>query len=327
MSSGGTIIQASWATTRERGSLLMMRLMVLGLKLLARPVTTPFVHAAALYFFLFGRRARAISREYLQRIAREVPGSGLKPDRRCVYRHFVAFAHAIRDKLDAWSGRLDHSHVKFEDYARLRAVATSDRGALIIGSHLGNLEVCRALACLGRRVRLNVLVHTRHAAYFTRVLEMAGASRFELLQVSDFGAATALMLKQRIDGGEWVVIAGDRVPVHGGRTTDVCFLGGIAPFPVGPYVLAALLECPVHLLFCLRRAGHNHVYFEPFAERISLPRPHREAALAAQAQRFADRLAHYVRLEPLQWFNFYPFWRDAQGEAPAALDTPGGSES
>ncbi len=326
MSSGGTIIQASWATTRERGSLLMMRLMVLGLKLLSRPVTTPFVYAAALYFFLFSRQARAMSGEYLRRIAREFPESGLEPDRRCVYRHFVAFAHAIRDKLDAWSGRLDYAQVEFEDHGALREAAAGDRGVLVIGSHLGNLEVCRALACLNKRVRLNVLVHTRHAAYFTRVLEMAGASRLELLQVGDFDAAIALGLKQRIDRGEWVVIAGDRVPVHGGRTVEVSFLGGAAPLPVGPYVLAALLECPVHLLFCLRRAGRNHVYFERFAERIGWPRRQREAVITVQAQRFADRLAHYARLEPLQWFNFYPFWRDAPGHAPGLRASAGGSQ-
>jgi predicted LPLAT superfamily acyltransferase len=325
MSSGGAIIQASWASTRERGSFLMMRLMVLGLRLLSRPLTTPVVHAAALYFFLFSRRARQMSRDYLQRIARECPESGLEPDRRCVYRHFLAFAHAIRDKLDAWSGRLDYGQVAFEDHAGLRCAAGSERGVLIIGSHLGNLEVCRALACLNRRVRLNVLVYTRHAAYFTRVLAMAGASEVELLQVGEFDAAAALALKQRIDRGEWVVITGDRVPVHGGRTVDVSFLGGIAPLPVGPYVLAALLDCPVHLLFCLRRAGRNHVYFEPFAERMRWPRSQRDAAIAVQAQRFAERLAHYVRLEPLQWFNFYPFWRDEAGECRVLRTRVGGS--
>lgn len=308
---GGAAAQSSWATTRERGALVLMRLMVVGLKLLWRPLTAPIVHVVTLYFFVFDRRAREISRDYLRRIAREFPESGLAPSRRCAYRHFVAFARAILDKLDAWSGRLEYRHVVFENHEALRAAAASGRGRLVIGSHLGNMEVCRALASLNRRVRLNVLVHTRHAAYFTRMLAMAGASEVELLQVADFSAATALALKERIDRGEWVVIAGDRVPVHGGRTVDVRFLGGIAPLPVGPYVLAALLECPVHLLFCLRRAGRNHVYFEPFAERLAWQRSERSALIQREAQRFADRLAHYVRLEPLQWFNFYPFWRDA----------------
>lgn len=314
MSSGGAVIQSSWATTRERGALVMMRLMVLGLKLMSRRLTTPIVHAATVYFFVFGRRTREVSRDYLARIARQFPESGLAPTRRCAYRHFVAFAHAILDKLDAWSGRLDYNDVICDDHEALRKAAADGRGRLIIGSHLGNIEVCRALAILNRRVRLNVLAHTRHAAYFTEVLQMAGASELELLQVTDFGPATALALKERIDRGEWVVIAGDRVPVHGGRTVDVHFLGGAAPLPVGPYVLGALLECPVHLLFCLRRAdAAHHIYFEPFAERLAWTRADRDTALAREAQRFADRLAHYVRLEPLQWFNFYPFWRD-EGE-------------
>lgn len=309
MSSGGAVAQASWASTRERGALVLMRLSVVGLKLLSRPVTAVLVHGIALYFFLFSPRTRAISRDYLARVQRVLPERGIGPTRGCVYGHVSAFAHAIRDKLDAWSGRLDYNALSFADHAGMSAAAKATRGVLVIGSHLGNLEVCRALAHLNDRVRLNVLVHTRHAAYFNEMLRMVGASEVELIQVTELDAPTALKLKSRIERGEWVVIAGDRVPVHGGRTVDVDFLGGRAPLPVGPYVLAALLDCPVYLLFCLRRAGRNHVYFERFAEVIRWQRPERDAVLAQAAQRFADRLAHYLALEPLQWFNFYPFWR------------------
>ncbi len=310
MSSPNAVVQSSWAHTRERGTLFMMRLMVIGLKLLARPVTVPIVHVATLYFFLAGRRTRGVSRAYLTRIARVLPQTRVRGDLPGVYRHYVAFAQAIVDKLDAWSGRLDRDAVVLENLPALRAAATGRRGVLVIGSHHGNLEVCRAIARLNAHVRLNVLVHTRHAAYFTRVLRLAGASEMELLQVTELDAAMAFALKERIERGEWVVIAGDRVPVHGGRTVDVRFLGGTAPLPVGPYVLAALLDCPVHLLFCLRRGRSHHVYFEPFAEAVHWQRSERDAVLGELAQRFADRLAHYVELEPLQWFNFYPFWRE-----------------
>ena len=313
MSSHDALLQSSWASTRERGTLFMMRLMVLGLKLLSRPVTLPIVHLVALYFFVCGRRTRAASRDYLRRMARAFPQQCIASGPGASYRHYVAFAHAIVDKLDAWAGRIDYSSVVLEDFMALRAAASGARGVLVIGSHLGNLEVCRALAHFNEHVRLNVLVHNRHAALFTQVLRMAGASEVELLQVTELDAAMALKLKERIERGEWVVIAGDRVPVHGGRTVDVRFLGDAAPLPVGPYVLGALLDCPVHLLFCLRRAGRYHVYFERFAERIAWRRGERDRLIGRLAQRFADRLAYYASLEPLQWFNFYPYWRTGPG--------------
>ncbi len=242
-----------WASRRERGALVMMWLMFHGVKLLSRPLAMPFIYLSTAYFFIFGRGARAASKDYLARVAAAAPDRGIDAGPMDVYRHFVSFARAIVDKQNAWLGRIDYSQVGIEDHARMRVLTQSARGVLLIGSHLGNLELCRALATLNRRVRLNVLVHTRHSKSFNQVLRMAGATQVELIQVTELSAATALMLKARIDQGEWVVIAGDRVPVHGGRTVDVQLLGASAPVPVGPYVLASVLECPVHLLFCLRR--------------------------------------------------------------------------
>jgi predicted LPLAT superfamily acyltransferase len=310
MSYSGATAQASWASTRERGAMVLMRLMFFAMRLVARPAIQPVVRIVTLYFFVFSRRSRRFSLSYLARVSREIPESGVKPNLRWAYWHFSAFADAIVDKLDAWTGRLSRESVVFENYREMRALAESGRGALLIGSHLGNLEVCRALATMSARVRLNVLVHTAHADRFNRLLKKAGATDLQLVQVTALDAGLALDLKSRIERGEWVVIAGDRVPIHGGRTVDTSFLGGRAPLPIGPYVLGALLECPVFLLFCLRHQGLNRIYFESFAECIAWRRAEREAVIARHAQRFADRLEHYLRIEPLQWFNFYPFWRE-----------------
>jgi predicted LPLAT superfamily acyltransferase len=301
---------AAWAATRERGALFMMWLMFRGVKLLSRPLATPFIYLSAAYFFVFSRRARAASRDYLARVAAVAPESGVDARSRHVFRHILSFARAIVDKQNAWLGRIDYSQVGIEDHARMRVMAAQGtRGVLLIGSHLGNLELCRALATLNHRVRLNVLVHTRHSRSFNQVLRMAGATQVELLQVTELSVATALMLRSRIEQGEWVVIAGDRVPVHGGRTVDVKLLGATAALPVGPYVLASVLECPVHLLFCLRRPTGYRVYFEPFSPPVRWQRSQRDAIIADLAQRFAARLEHFLLMEPLQWFNFYPFWR------------------
>ena len=297
-----------WARARERGAFSLLRLMFWLMKAGGRTVLTPILKIISFYFFAFGREARAASLDYLQRVERALPDTGVRADRRTSYRHFDAFTDAILDKVDAWSGKITRSDVRFGDLELLRSAVESRRGLLIIGSHLGNLEVCRALGELSQRVRLNVLAYTKHAGKINRVFEMAGAHGFELLQVTDLDIGLALRLREKIEAGEWVVIAGDRVPVHGGRTTTVSLLGSEAPVPIGPYVLAALLGCPVYLMFCLRRAGRNTIYFEQFAERIEWARRERDTVIAGLAQRYAGRLEHFISLAPLQWFNFYPFW-------------------
>jgi predicted LPLAT superfamily acyltransferase len=47
---------------------------------------------------------------------------------------------------------------------------------------------------------------------------------------------------------------------------------------------------------------------EPFADKLSLPRGAREAAVAEIAARYAKRLEHHALSAPLQWFNFFGFW-------------------
>ena len=66
---------------------------------------------------------------------------------------------------------------------------------------------------------------------------------------------------------------------------------------------------PVFLLFSLRRGRTSEIHIALFRESIHLPRRQRDCALADLAAEYALRLEHYCRRAPLQWFNFYQFWR------------------
>ena len=71
--------QAAWAARRERGALFMMWLMFHGVKLLSRPLAMPFVYLSTAYFFVFSRRARAASRDYLARWPPQLRTAGWTP--------------------------------------------------------------------------------------------------------------------------------------------------------------------------------------------------------------------------------------------------------
>jgi predicted LPLAT superfamily acyltransferase len=311
-----TDASAKWWRVAERGSRLGMSLLALSCKLFGMRFTALWLHPIVAYFLLTGRDARAASHTYFTHLEQAAAGERTpRPGWRSAYRQMLAFAQSGLDKLNAWSGRIDSSDVVFDDPSAFEALVASKRGALVIGAHLGNLEMTRALAASGGHAKVTAIVYTEHAKRFNSVLSTAnGEFAKRLVQVSDFGPETSMMMQERIDAGELLVIVGDRVPAHeSGRTTDAQFLGATAPFAQGPYVLAHALGCPVYLFFCLKERDECNreryrLYFEPFAERIDLPRRERAQHIAAWAQRYASRLEHYCRKAPYQWFNFFDFW-------------------
>ena len=302
-----------WSRTPERGSWLGMQIMLASYRLLGRGGFKALLYPVIGYFWLTGRRQRAASEQYLARLeafaaANDIP---LPAGPRSSFRHFLRFGEAALDKLAGWRGDIPPEQVELVGREHYEAALASGRGLLLLGSHLGDLELCRALGTRDGQVRINALVFTRHAARFNALLKQInpGAS-LNLIQVQEMGADTAILLKEKIEAGEWVVIVGDRTSVtREKRVVWADFLDQPAPFPLGPFALASVLACPVYLMFGLKEQGRFRVHFEPFAERLLLPRAQREAALRHWVQAYADRLQHHCLQAPLDWFNFFDFWQ------------------
>ncbi|MCE5362018.1 glycosyl transferase [Pseudomonas anguilliseptica] len=303
--------QRHWASQRERGSFILMKFTAWLARVLGRRLISPLLYLIVLYFYLFGAKARRSIRHYQSNLAAWSGRAELKPTRLSVFRQFMSFADTLLDKLDVWSGRLGLEQVDLIDPDDLCGqLQRQNRGQILVAAHLGNLEVCRALAEVGARVQMNVLLHTKHAEQFNRLLADAGASHMRLIQVSELDAAIMLQLSERLERGEWLAIAGDRVPLKGSRKVSVDFLGQPADFPQGPWLLAGLLQCPVNLMSCLKINGRYQVILEPFIERLPWKRSERDETIRQCTQRYADRLAQRCLSAPLQWFNFYPFWNE-----------------
>ena len=299
-----------WSRVPERGSTLGMRIVMAAWHLLGPRAARIAALPAVLWVFCTGGQARRASRTYLARLAATSSQPAPPPSAWSVLRHMYTFAEACIDRFAAWQG--DVAPVDFHGEAEFRRLSDEKRGALFIGSHLGNLEMVRALATLGGVARITAVVYTEHGRRFVDALRSANPRFAEnLLEVADFGPATAVLLKERIEQGEILVIVGDRTPAaENGRSASAVFLGQAAPFPQGPMVLAHLLECPVYLFFCLKRAGRYDLHLERFAERVELPPRSREEAIGRYVAEYAARLEYYCREAPLQWFNFYDFWHE-----------------
>jgi predicted LPLAT superfamily acyltransferase len=306
----GALRERHWAQIPEVTFVAGIKFMFTVFRLFGRWGFRVLIYPVVLYYALSNPFARTSSRTYLTRVYRRLARDVRDVKGWMVFRHFVAFAECILDKVRVWGGEAEFRELEFHDQDVVSQDIANGRGGLIITAHLGNMEMTRGLLKWRKGVKVTVLVHTKHSRAFNALLaELNPESGLNLWQVTDISPETAIRLGERVARGEFVVIAGDRVPVSTRpRVAIADFFGEPAPFPVGPYVLASVLQCPTYLLYCIERNGAYHVYYERFRERISLRRRDREATFRELAAAYSERLMHFCQVAPLQWFNFYDFW-------------------
>ncbi|MGC1044583.1 glycosyltransferase family 2 protein [Pantoea agglomerans] len=305
-----------WSVETERRGQWGLRFMLAVYRYGGRLPFTLLLWPVVAVYWLSGQRARRASRQWLAQVTTAAQQQQIAlPPRLNSYRHFLRFAGAMLDKVASWRGDLRWGRdIDFAPGAESVIRTTTPQGKLILASHLGDIEACRAMAQQVSGLVINALVFTDNARRFRAVLEtIAPQAGVNLMPVSDIGPETAILLQQKLDAGEWVAIVGDRTavnPQRGGERRVIWsdFLGRAAPFPQGPFVLAAALRCPVLLMFALQQQGKLRIHCEPFADPLLLPRAQRQQALQQAVDRYAARLAHYALLAPLDWFNFFDFW-------------------
>ncbi|MDR3304334.1 MAG: hypothetical protein LBS86_07985 [Treponema sp.] len=308
-----------WSTQKEQAAgywhfkimLFMFKYMpVLLLRLVAFPVS--------LCYYLFSRRAREESRRYLDKVRPVLaPGTKISP-----YLHILSFSFALIEKIEAWGGRVRLERIDFQDDDVGDLVARLERreGALLLCSHLGNVELLRALATFNQ-TSVTIIVDFSVTAAFNRMLnELEPRAMVRLISVNDIGPETVSLLQERLAAGELVGIAGDRTSLQTRhQRLSLNFLGTVAPFPYGPFFLAALLNVPVYALFAPRRKDialsaryEMHVHKSPLS--FDCPRKERNVRITELARFFVAHLEHYCKKHPLQWYNFYDFWEQFQEE-------------
>ncbi|MCF7529246.1 glycosyl transferase family 2 [Neisseria lisongii] len=302
-----------WASQNERGHKFFLKLTAWMVRFLPPPLMRIATAAVCSYFYLTAARQRRCIRSYQQRLAAAFPNAAM-PSFLPVYRQFLAFGEAIADRFAVWQHKIRYSDLVLDDSDNLyQDIRTHHaRGQILICSHLGNIEICRALVSHHTGFKMNVLVHSRHAQAFNQALKEAGASDINLIQVEDLDAAAMLSLANRLDAGEWLAVAADRVPVRGEKTVSVDFLGHPTRLPQGAWLMAHLLKAKTNTVFVLKKQGRYHLILRRFADVPNWKRSERNEQIALQVQRYADELAARAADVPLQWFNFYDFWADSE---------------
>ncbi len=295
-------MKQAWLEQRERANDPALRFLVWLALGLGRPAGRLLLYPVCLYFLVFSVKARAASRQYLGKVLDRPPRLA------DLFRHYYSFATVALDRMFLLRNRFAQFDVRVHGKDILEEAMARGEPCFLLGAHFGSFE---ALHVFGEEHNLNVaMLMFEHGSRNMNALAKAINPGLDKSVIGMGSLDSMIKVKERLERGDWVGMLGDRRIYESGAVC-VPFLGRTAALPTAPFRIAALMERPVVLMVALYGGGNRYdLHFERLVEMPKLDRRKRDAMIREWAARYAQRLEHYCRLAPYNWFNFYDFWAD-----------------
>jgi predicted LPLAT superfamily acyltransferase len=299
---------AEWKQRPERSNMFWLRLMTWISLTLGRRAARVVLYGIAAYFMAFAPAARRMSLIYLHRVLKLSPFQ--KVGWRHLFRHFLAFASAIHDRVYLVNNRFDLFDIRIHNQQLIDNVIADGRGVFLIGAHLGSFEVLRAIGRRQPGLRVAMVMYEENARKINAALTAINPhAQQDIIALGHIDSM--IRVHELLDNGTIVGMLGDR-SLGRDETYAIDFLGDKAHLPLGPFRMAAILRRPVLFMTGLYRGGNRYdVHFETLADFSALPSRGRTQAVHVAMTRYAALMEHYCYGAPYNWFNFFDFWRES----------------
>ncbi len=290
-----------WIQRKERGSLLLLKIMCKISLLAGRNVSRIVLHAIALYFMLVVPVARRASRAYLERVLDHPPNLF------DLYRHILYFSTTIHDRIYQLNDRHELFDVRIFGAEPLHTLHVSGKGCFLFGAHLGSFEILRSIARDRGGLNVCVAMFPKNAHHIQQTLASINPS--VVLDLIPLGQIDSMLeIHRRIQEGAMVGILADRASGPD-KYLELPFLGATAPLPSGPFRMAVMLRHPVFFMTGLYRGNNQYeVHFELLTD-FSSPSASREEEIRSLMEKYLAVLERHCREAPFNWFNFFDFWK------------------
>ena len=301
--------QNLWWKKQERGGAFFLRLSLFLAQILPEFALKLIVKIVVWFYYIFSKNERENIAEFRRNLS-EFAGSQMLKDT-SVFSHFEAFGGAICDKFRVWKGKIKDDELEIIDLERIKSeLIGAQKGQILLTAHLGNVEICKALAARVDGFRMVILTYDENSRKFNEVLREISKNdgSVRMMAVNKLDVAAMLELKNIVESGEHIGIMGDRTPLGGDKAARVKFLGKEASFNYGPYLIAGILGVKISSLWCQKIGGKFRIELVPLASAVKLGRD-RAAAAREYLQIYVRELENRCKQTPVQWFNFFDFWR------------------
>jgi len=290
-----------WTVRAERGALPLIKFGVRIALWLGRRTARLFLYPICLYFLASSANAGRSSRQYLARAL------GRQARLADVFRHYLTFASCVLDRVFLLNEQSDEFDIRVHGEEIVHEIERRGNGCVLFGAHFGSFEVTRAVGRCRRNLPITLLMYEENA----RKIRAALAAINPQLETEVIGLGrldSLIAVAERLRRGHFVGLLADR-NFDGKDLVRYPFLGAPAAFPQGPFRVAMLLQRPIVMMIGLYRGGRTYeVFFETIADPSQSQSQNGEAWLDSTMRHYVERLEHYCRAAPFNWFNFYDFW-------------------
>lgn len=226
-----------------------------------------------------------------------------------VLSNFLEFAIALCDKFLVWQNKIPFEVLEIKDKENVvDRLITQKKGQILLASHFGNIDVVRSFALSLSRIRLVILMYSRHSVEFMRMINEISHTQLEIIEVDSLDVEKMLEIKKVLDEGGHVAVMGDRVGLNETKVSCLEFLGKTCVFPQGVFLLAGLLKVPLSTIWCYKQDNKYILELQEICSLLPLGR-NKEESIYPYMQIYSKQLENKVLNYPTQWFNFYDFWR------------------
>jgi predicted LPLAT superfamily acyltransferase len=294
-------MSSDWLEQKERSYAWVLKLMLWVAITFGRRLSRLWLYPITLYYLFFSKTSKEASRKFLGRALSK------KINYLDIFRHFHYFASVFLDRVFILKDGGKDLEIKV--YGKSVLAEMQGKGCLLFGSHLGSFEIVRVYGLSKMEANLKVLINDSVTKNTNTILNHLNPEIAKsIIQIGD--PHSLLQVKEMVGENQMVALLADRV-FKKERSVSCQFLGQKARFPSGPITLAGILKVPVFVFFGIYNGDNRYdIYFEKLTDQIRLEGKDDEKTKQEWMQRYADRLAHYSRQAPFNWFNFFDYWEE-----------------
>ena len=313
-----------WSEEKEIGNRWKALFSAFVYRVLGRTFIIIYLIPISIVYFFYSKTRMQASREYLKRMSKY--NKKIKSNLICSYKHLLSFVVSIAEKIAAWDGDIPIKDLIVktkDDYDEVINLLDKKRGMIILFSHIGNIELLKALAVINegnpiKNYKINIIIDSRVNKNVNIFMgEGKNNSFIDFIDASNIGPQTILSIEDKLNNGEIVAIAGDRTSNKTDKVNYVNFLGEYAPFPCGAFLIPILLKYPVYYFFALRENDKilsKKYNFYIHSSKVNLDgddlktRKRKNELILELTREFASIIEQKAIEYPYQWYNFHDFW-------------------